>query len=173
MFNGRRTKLAYHEAGHAVIARVLGVEVTGVTMLPTDGTAARVITTSVAMQHRGLDDFVAGMVIDSKIALARPITQWQYKRTEDVRGWDDDIERASNYIAAAVLAEREGKIPQLGAFELDTIERARAEEMFNKARTETEALVQASWQAIERVAAALQTRDLLTQRDLDDLIANA
>jgi hypothetical protein len=172
MINGRRTKLAYHEAGHAVVARLLGVQVTGVRMFRTEGTRAAVVTTSAAMRHKGLDDFIAGLVIDSKIALAGAIAQWQYKPTKNVRGWDDDFTRASSYMATAVFAEREGKIPQPGAFELDATEQARAENMFNTARTETESLVQASWQAIERVAAALQTRNLLTERDLDNLIAN-
>ena len=110
MTNGRRKKLAYHEAGHAVIARLLGVEVTGVTMFRTDGVAAAVHTASAAMQGKGLEDFIAALIIDAKVALAGGIAQWQYKPTKGVRGWDDDIASASNYVATAVFAKREGKI---------------------------------------------------------------
>ncbi len=55
--------------------------------------------------------------------------------------------------------------------QIDAAEETRAKSMLDRARTETEALVEANWPAIERAAAALQVRAMLSQDDLDALIA--
>jgi hypothetical protein len=170
---GRRTKLAYHEAGHAVIARVLGVEVTGVMMFRTEGATAVAMTRSAAYLARGKDiaTFVAGLEIDAKVALAGAIAQHRRKPTKSQHGWGDDAKNATNCMATAVIAEREGKVPEPGIVQIDAAEETRAKSMLDRARTETEALVEANWPAIERAAAALQVRAMLSQDDLDALIA--
>ena len=72
----KREKLAFHEAGHAVVAHVLGVEVTSVIMLPSaSGPAAKagVLTRSAWRLVRNSGDrqaIIAAAEKDIKVSLA-------------------------------------------------------------------------------------------------------
>jgi hypothetical protein len=170
----RRAKIAHHEAGHAVIARVLGVEVAEIVMFRTAGTTAHVTTVSAAHLARdvGVAAFSAGLDHDIKVALAGPIAQHRYRPTKSIDSWVDDCARATNLAATKVWVTREERIPPEGGLSitLDSTEEAEAEAIFNASRSETETLVEAHWTAISRVAAAMQQKPLMNQTELDALI---
>jgi hypothetical protein len=78
----RRAATAYHEASHAVIARVLGVEVLGVAMFPTDDVNRAGSLTYSASYYSGADKLarIAGLEIDIKIGLAGPIADARHSK---------------------------------------------------------------------------------------------
>ena len=74
----KREKLAFHEAGHAVVAHALGVEVLSVIMLPTGQARAGVITRSalsLAIDSGDRQAIIAGAEKDLKVALAGSVAE--------------------------------------------------------------------------------------------------
>ena len=105
----RRT-VTYHEAGHAVVARLLGVNINSVTIAE-EAQEAVVPTSSSAYAAResGRAAQVAGYEIDGKIALAWPIAQLMSRPNRDDRvakaartSHEEDFANAKN--AAACIA---------------------------------------------------------------------
>jgi hypothetical protein len=165
---GRKMKVAYHETGHAVIARVLGVEVAYVTTFPTGNNTAVTHARSLGYEARdkGVAAFVAGLEADAVVALAGLAADERRKRTTATsrKDYEDDIQRAQAYVGLAVRASQEGAVPHVEYFDTPgNIDRHRLWD-------ETVALVDANWPAIERVAAELLARTVLVQEDIDRLI---
>jgi len=171
---------AYHEASHAVIARVLGVEVLGVAMFPTDDVNRAGALTYSASYYSGTDKAarIAGLEIDIKIGLAGPITDARHSKGRPSRsmkhGAADDIARSRSMAAEIALLMAGEQLPQHhDAMQITVtpalIETANA--ILARLQTETEALLTQHWPAVKRVAQALMTCNLLDQAELDRLIA--
>jgi len=97
--------LAYHEAGHAVVARLLGVGVAVVIMFPTADQKAGVKTKSAEWEAGDDPEAVAhACELDAKVVMAGSIAE-QIRRQIKTRtklerrrkhGWASDTENASS-----------------------------------------------------------------------------
>ena len=172
---------AYHEAGHAVVARKLGIAMSYVTMLPTDDmTGGGALTNSASWLARDADQatHLAAIEKDMKALLAGPHAQARYQPRKHKRipnEWASDFNLAKSFATKAVLI-RNGRGADIpigeGAFEIalgadDFAEIAR---LFNRIWNETEALVAELWPAITLVAEELLTRRMLFEDEVDALI---
>jgi hypothetical protein len=151
---------AHHEAGHAVIARQLGLEVTSVTIIPdpvadTAGTCFSDDATYLA-QYADLSTQLSAIEKDVVVYLAGPQAQSQYDgRPQELRGSDLKMAKA--------LVEM--------ALEISGRDHSEYNELFGQLSLETEILVSQYWSAIERVANGLLDFSTLNGTNVDDLIA--
>ncbi|MGC1827388.1 MAG: hypothetical protein WA723_17275 [Pseudolabrys sp.] len=172
---------AYHEAGHAVVARTLGIAMFYVTTLPTeDMTAGGALTNSASWLARDADQAtqLAAIEKDMKACLAGPHAQARYQPRKTKRipnDWASDFKLAKSFATKAVLI-RNGRGADIpigeGTFEIvlgadDLAEIAR---LFHRIWNETEALVAKLWPAITLVAEELLTRRMLFEDEVDALI---
>jgi hypothetical protein len=171
----KKETIAHHEAGHAVIARVLDIPVSYATLDALDGAGA-VVTTSNAT-HLGPHNLEAPEKY-AIVALAGPQAQHHYRpmsRAAQNRacdgGWRVDRANATSLLAMLVLRQH-GKPAVPGSYvELDGPETEEFDRLFSQTAQKTADLVEENWPAIQRVAAALLNRPALTEDDIDALIA--
>jgi hypothetical protein len=177
----KRLLIAYHEAGHAVIARMLGVGVPYIALFSTDDSnsaAAPSQSAFWAARDSDVSARIAGSEIDGKIALAGPCAQHRYEPVKNIRrltatDWAGDFENARSYACRVVLLKEgidsggDSIGVSLNERQLDELNRS-VDQWWEGAT----ALVEKHWPAIERVAEALLDRPLLDERALDALIAN-
>jgi hypothetical protein len=168
--------IAHHEAGHAVIARVLGLDVVYATLRSLNGGLGDVLRVSAA--HRAPDDLEA-LKKDAIVSLAGPMAQLRYQplsqgaqqRAWKDGGWQADRRDAENSLVMLLLRQHDEPVV-LGHC---VLEGERAEEfcqLFNGTRAKTADLVKENWPAIGRVAVALLGADRpLSQDEVDALIA--
>ncbi|HEY2532453.1 MAG TPA: hypothetical protein VGJ20_31735 [Xanthobacteraceae bacterium] len=172
--------ISYHEAGHAVVARKLGVEIASVDMTPDDDRLANVWTPNITwlVEQTGGDRaaLVRGLYTDLMVALAGMAAQELagYRKNDD-----DCIGDINNAICYAMhLACVEAGLPlQSDSDELQEFTPYDPRHMagvaiVERAGAEILAMLQDNWQAIERVAGALRKYDRLTQADLDRAIGH-
>jgi hypothetical protein len=170
---------AYHEAGHAVIARTLGIRVPCVALFPlTEGSSAVALSSSAAWDAREDDapSQIAAHEKDAEVALAGPLAQFRYRPFKSRDHWADDLQNASSATGWMVMLE-EGCAPVDNApgrvvGTLNPDQNAKAFELLKRVRSQSDALVAEHWPAIERVAQALLQRPLLDEAELDALIAD-
>jgi ATP-dependent Zn protease len=104
-----RKVVAYHEAGHAVIARKLGITVEHISMCPPDERGvAGALTQSAGHKNRDIEGFKA----DATVALAGPIAQVQMFPGTPQEHEDDEM-TAKN--AAVIIAHIKAGLPIPGA----------------------------------------------------------
>jgi ATP-dependent Zn protease len=178
----RSEKIAYHEAGHAVVARALGVGVVVVTMYPThlnDGVAGAV-TTSAAYRSQKAGDgamaFAAACEDDAIVSLAGPASQVEFFPNTDCKrahrgDWSNDWETAQGFLRRVVVVRKEGKVFQ-GDYCPDDGDRAQVYALWEQLASRASDMVKANRGAIERVAKALLSRGCMDQDELDALIAS-
>lgn len=199
--NAKRQRLiAYHEAGHAVIARVLGIDVCQVTILPiVPGSIASVTHKGVLLLAVNSDAdtpvLLAAMEKHAKVSLAGPIAELTHRRikTQRSKDWSEDERHIFLYVLMMVMLRRDGiKLASEHCAALDatldaafdaafrralfeytpgTAGRAEFNEIMGRLNGEVDTLVAANWQAIKRVANALLDCPVLQQDDLDALIS--
>jgi ATP-dependent Zn protease len=166
--------LAYHEAGHAVIARMLGISIEYATLRALDGDA-RALAHSAA--HLAPDDLEA-LEKDAIVALAGPTAQQDYrplsraaqKRLWKDGGWHGDSMNAMNSLGTLLMRQHdEPVVPGETALKGERAEELR--QLLNRTHQKAADLVKESWPAIERVAGALLTHPMLTEAEIDALIA--
>jgi ATP-dependent Zn protease len=147
----RRRSIAYHEAGHAVVAHRLGVEVEHVTIVP-DHTSRGHFVHADLFCARGLGSDRANLERAIAIYLAGPLAQARLlRRLDRRRGGRQDYDCASGL--ARYLAGAAGE-----------------REFLRYQERRTHALVEHYWNEIELVAQALIKRDQLSGPEVKDII---
>jgi len=176
----RRIK-SFHEAGHAVVARILGVEVSSVTMRPTgsdNSAGVETVSASWLARNAKTSEQILGCENDALVALAGMAAQARSHPdllvTTDNPEFQADIGNAQRMVANIVLllggtAVIEGeRSPPLSGDDLRM-----AKGKFDQLIQKTYALVDEHWPAIARVAKALESRNRVNQEELDQLIERA
>lgn len=167
--------IAYHEAGHAVAARVQGLDVPYVTLLRTSGTSrASAQHESAAWIARDADRAtrVSALEKDAIVFLAGPAAQRRHRLPKNQDGWKTDLDDAKLRAIKAVLIKNGVTLPEVETkVHLNSDDAEEAKLLYNRLAAKTETLIQEKWLAITRVAEALLTRPVLNQDELDELIA--
>jgi hypothetical protein len=166
---------AHHEAGHAVVARKLGLGVVCVTLHPVVGeyeAAAEICKATFLSRNADRAIQVAAIEADAKVCLAGPSAQQRYQlATEEsieesiANEWADDIQNAQVYVARAVRINRglsDGTLPDDAVPE--------AEQQLRQLACEADALVVENWSAIAKLAKALVRCGRLSGSQIDDLL---
>jgi hypothetical protein len=193
----KREALVYHEAGHAVVARLLGVNIAYATMLADTHQAAGVQTRSAAWRavNAGSDSeaHALGCETDAKVSYAgivaeqihKPMSKLKIRRRMDA-GWSNDLRAVESILAKAVMVrsgipipmEPPGTVkswqaePEVRATFTPTPEQRAALEAMNvRVQHEVRQLLQDNWSAVERVAAAFLKQPLFSEEEIDALIA--
>ncbi len=150
-----RRRLAYHEAGHAVVARYLGVELTEVTIERRGRYLGRVeALVPDPARHARRRPRLGDAVRQAAICLAGSVAEKRVHEWVEWRGSSDD-----RTMALAVLEAATGSLPQTTA--LMEYAWAVTRDFLHDER---------AWAAVERVAAALLERGTLRLRELKRLI---
>jgi hypothetical protein len=179
MSTSRERIIAHHEAGHAVVARLLGVTVVHASLLI--GNAGVLTQSAEVLAHP--DDTsgrLRGAEVDAKVSLAGPYAQQKYrpgmnKRRARSAEWKKDLEIAKSSAVKIVL---------LGADPHQTFDGSRhvtlcreqateVERLFHRFGVEVMALLDEHWPAVERVAGALLDRRILHGDEVNALVAGS
>jgi ATP-dependent Zn protease len=175
-----KRRIAHHEAGHAVIARMLGVDVVRASILPTNKERGGSLNPSA--EHLAGDDAQArlrGLETDAKIALAGPNAEKKYRPETNVQKaqreqWRDDLAVCTSAAINIVLLRDDPSIRFnfTGARDFEPTETQAAEirQLVNRFSREAQTLVEQHWPAITRVAAALLDRKILYNDEIAALI---
>jgi hypothetical protein len=174
---------AYHEAGHAVVARALGIAVTYVTIFSTSpGNQGGAQTHSAAWDARNADlpARLAAIGKDLEVSLAGPLAERRHRpvkridfNTDKPYWWANDLAKAKSCAIQVVLL-KDGTIStdDTRTVHLNEAQLAEVNRLIRQSWQETEALVERHWPAIERTANALLSGRPLDQDELDALIAD-
>jgi hypothetical protein len=157
----RKAVIAHHEAGHAVIARVLGLEVDSVTIIPdpvadTAGICFRDDAMWLAL-YADLATRLSAIEKNVVVSLAGPAAESQYLGKRETVATGGDLKMAKAHVQLAL--------------ELSGRDHSEYHELFGQLSLETKILVSQYWSAIERVAHGLLDFSTLNGTDVDDLIA--
>jgi hypothetical protein len=180
--------LAYHEAGHAVAARVVGVEIVdafsgGKPKEISNGVQSRgsVRTLSASSKTRGTPAFRQALWIDTLVSLAGIAAQrkyrpqyvkanWEKARMEE---WSTDIDRVSKLLCAYRYDRSDGMdLESLPTEETPEL-RAELQDLLNTASAEATKIIEDHWPQVERVAALLLSHGEITQADIDTAMVGA
>ena len=172
--------MCWHEAGHAVAARVLGVEIEGVALSGVGDAAASVTTRSKAHEADKSDVVaqISAYEIDGKVALAGYAAQALLEHKEaaaqagrTLKGSDDpDMQRALSCAAAIALLQAGEPMPDLapGArLALPESCRESAEANYARLLHETYLLVFKHRSKIERLAKAFFASTHIEPAEID------
>lgn len=177
----QEAKVAHHEAGHAVAARVQGIPVAFITTLAVDQrSAAAALTHSATYLSReaGSKIWLAAIRKDIIVCLSGPFAQQRYRPQQQKKRyppaeWVDDFNNARNFAGTAALIASgievnamEKTIP----VEMTAEQIAYADLMLQQCHQAAHNLVVDHWPAIVKVAEALLSRPILNADDLDQLL---
>jgi hypothetical protein len=172
-------RIANHEAGHIVAARLLGVDIADVAMDSTnDRNFAEVQTHGATWLARDADlpVLLKALETDCKVCLAGPYAEMQYEpdaaRMKDLVGamnWGSDMKTATARVASAVLLKT-GGCSSLSETDGANADAAECKRLYAQLCNEIEKLVAENYRAIKRVAEYLQHHRTITQSEADVLI---
>lgn len=176
-----RRKLSYHEAGHAIAARLLGLDVVNIDMTADleNGRAATVSYRTATHAAQARNDQVAlphSLYVDVMVWMAGMAAQRLagYSASDDdfTNGEDGDVDKAFHY--ADGLARITAGLP-LGSPDdlLDPRLRPVSVAIVDRAEKEITHKLKKHWPAVVRVAGVLYRRDRLSQAELDRAIAHS
>ncbi|UGY21831.1 hypothetical protein HU675_0027900 [Bradyrhizobium septentrionale] len=169
--------VAYHEAGHAVIAWMLGLKVEYVNIL--DG-GAGAHTESATYAARDLDNetYLAAISKDIIVALAGSCAQQKHRPPSGRRQpaeWEDDRQVATSLGCRAALVASAVERDQIDLAMLNNLNPGQQEyaiHLFRQCGDRARELVADHWPVIEKVAQALLGRPILAADDLDKLMGS-
>jgi hypothetical protein len=180
---GKR-RIAYHEAGHAVIALVLGVDVPCVSMArigaSAEGTPATLRWSAEWLARNDPRTMLVGLETDAKITLAGPSAEQKYRPDTNIKlalreQWRDDMRLAQSAATKIVLirADPNQQFDFDGerTFKITAEQNAEIAQLVNRFSDEVRVLVEQHWPAIERVATALLNRRIVYTDEIDAAIA--
>jgi len=175
--------IAIHEAGHAVIARVLGIAVSRVAMFPTGGkgsiAGAQTETESASSLANEADRSaqIRAAETDAKICLAGLCAQQKYQPSKVKHRmpleWRDDFELAKQFVVKAVLLETDP------AFNLPTEAHdiilnpdasAQVVSRFDRISSDVKGLINDNWPAIEGTAEELLRLRAISGEEVDAIM---
>jgi hypothetical protein len=161
---------AYHEAGHAIAARVLAVRVRSVKLVrppPKVGFVGLTYTAAAAdiLMNASTRIRLATLRIDAKIIAAGPAAESRYLglSLDDKRWWRNSW-RVDRRHLRRIVDEM---------VRLTDGDEADAAKMYRRVAAKAQRLVAQHWATIQRVAAALEIDGELDQGEIDSLIADA
>jgi hypothetical protein len=168
---------AYHETGHAVIARVLGIHVNLLTTFSIDEfTGAVAETYSAAYLARDADQAtrVAACMKDAIVCLAGPEAQYRHRPQTRRRPpeWESDLDGARNFAATAALIASGVDVRAMDLqvpVTLNADQLSYANDMLQQSQEAARELVAEHWETIERIANVLLQRPILNGDDLNEL----
>jgi ATP-dependent Zn protease len=179
-----KKRIAHHEAGHAVIARVLGVDIPCVSIvrMGTDaaGTAGALTWSAAWTGRKDPATMLAGVETDAKITFAGPNAELKYLPDTNIKlaqrkQWRSDMERARSAALKIVLLRADPKqqfeFEGRRTVEITSEQDAEVERLVNQFNDQARLLVEQHWPAIGRVAAALLDRRIVYGDKIDALIA--
>jgi hypothetical protein len=173
----KRRIRAFHEAGHAVISRVLGIEVDYVSVISTAAdNAGNVPTRSASWLAKHLDASARILATekDLKVTFAGMAANERagIKFTANDEALEQDIRNAQRLASNITKLKPGGQV-------CDTADKLSGEivadtkAVFERIQYDTADLVDEHWPAIERVAKYLERHGRIHRVDLDRLIATA
>jgi len=144
----KKQTIAYHEAGHAVVAHRLGYRVDGVSIVPKEASEARTkLPNPMRRKDAELDRHRIWVEHAAIIALAGPLTQKRHSPHSNWRsggsGYGKFLTKGADFQVVSNLIDRvhgEGKVAQT---------------FWRYLEAQAQRLVDINWPAIERVARAL------------------
>jgi hypothetical protein len=167
-----RESLAYHEAGHAVAARVLGIEVCLATLRP-DQVFAGHVTLGASCWLDSEDKWQQRMEMaeaHAKLALAGPLAEMKYQPSLNGEHFADyaDLLNVAAYlkIAGGFVPISEVLVPGKPLQQSN----GEASRLWEQLQADTADLVELHWLSIERVAEALLIHEELGQEEIEALV---
>ena len=173
--------VAYHEAGHAVVARLLGVEIkhafgsSGGGRRPIQGGSAHGNVTTHSARHlaRGTPAYRQALKTDILICLAGIAAQWHY-RPQSTKWTNETGEWESDKLQAYALATLHCFEPGDGTTDWcpdDAPWPPEVQALVSTSLAEVTKMVVDNWPKVERVAALLLKHGDATQADIDAAMA--
>jgi hypothetical protein len=173
-YGRNKLNIARHEAGHAVIARALNINIKYATLEDVNG-YPMVLAESAAHQRPSDPD---ALEHDAIVSLAGPLAQQRHRplsQSEQDRAWKDGGEwyddrlNAQNYLLMLQKLRRGEPVVE-GQVDLEGERFQEFVDLFNSTLAKARALVDQHWPAICRVAKALMSDRVLSQAEVDALI---
>jgi hypothetical protein len=177
--------VAHHEAGHAVVARLLGVEIAQA--FGSDGKRLKqthhsgdahgnVVTRSAAYVARGTPGFRAGLKADAMVALAGIAAQNRYRPqstqfTDQTGEWEGDLKTAWFSALRYCVDHGDGTTDWKYDHSANTPLPAEVQPTVDNWLAEVTKMVEDNWPKVERVAGLLLKHSDATQDDIDAAIA--
>ena len=181
MSTSREQIRAHHEAGHAVVARLLGTTVVRAAIFSTGvGEDASVLTHSAEHLTREGDLLARlhGLKVDAKVALAGPYAQRKYRpntnrKRASCAEWALDLRNAESSAVKIVLLRADPHRVFDGDKEvtLTPEEVTEVHSLFSRFGADVRAMLDEHWPAVERVAGALLKSRIVSGDEIDALIA--
>jgi ATP-dependent Zn protease len=163
---------AFHEAGHAVAARLLGVEIAEAVVRFRPNPYFHVQTRSAGDRASGTPGFRKGLEADIQVALAGHIAQ-KIHRPQSYREYQavDDMQNAGQAAIRHCLEPGNGEDGKSFRFEGELP--PEAADLVSRLHKPTVKLITENWSKVERVAAALLAHGELTQAEIDTAMAES
>ncbi|MDQ6869614.1 MAG: hypothetical protein M3178_15030 [Pseudomonadota bacterium] len=164
-----KRRVAYHEAGHAVIARVHDLDIVDIDLeayRPEVKTSSATWTALTADSDR--EGLLEALAVDVKISLAGCAVD-EIRKAPEIDAQQEDLHRALDGICSMVAPDRLIAAPQsVGqSFTPTVAEQAEIEIIRERLWQETVAEVRQHWDWIDRVAVLFISRTRATQADVD------
>ena len=172
--------IAIHEAGHAVIARVLGIAVTQVSMLPigkNNAAGAQALSASWLANEADRSAQIRAAENDAKVCLAGLHAQQKFRPTKVKHRmpveWLDDFELAKQFVVKAVLLETDPafKLPsERQNIILSAEASAKVASRFDQVSSDVKNMIADNWPAIERTSETLLRLRTISGKEVDAIM---
>jgi hypothetical protein len=169
---------AYHEAGHAVAARLLGLDVDRIVMTRSGKTAAYVTGKSAVWKAKdeGPEVRIAAIEAETKMLLAGTAAQTVAAQSRGLpnfgrAGGEDDAQKSQRNALAIALLRAGETLPEtdVGLTPSDSIQKD-SQAIHDQLVADTQKLIVDNWPAIKSVAGKLSPGTLMNRQQLDALI---